>query len=312
MSDATVDEPDIEAVRNWLTDLQNRVCAALEAIDGSVRFSRDEIDRGEAGLSRPRVLEDGRVLERAAVNFSHTRGKQMPPAATERRPELAGGRYEAVSMSLITHPRNPHAPTSHANFRCFVASKDGVDPVWWFGGGFDLTPHYGYVEDCVHWHETARNACVAFGDEIYPRFKANCDEYFFLPHRNEARGVGGLFFDDLCDGGFERSFALTKSCGEAYLPAYLPILERRKDTAFGDAEREWQLVRRGRYVEFNLVYDRGTKFGLQAGARSESVLASMPPLVRWRYDWHPPKSSPEAALSSDFLTPRNWLNREAT
>ena len=308
MSDATSDRPDISAVREWLADLQDRICAALELADGEAHFVRDEIDRGEAGLSRPRVLEDGPVLERAAVNFSHTLGNRMPPAATERRPELAGGSYEAVSVSLITHPRNPHAPTSHANFRCFVASKQGVEPIWWFGGGFDLTPHYGYVEDCVHWHTTARDACAPFGKDVYPRFKRNCDEYFYLPHRHEARGIGGLFFDDLCEGGFERSFALAKSCGEAYLPAYLPILDRRKDTPFGDAERDWQLLRRGRYVEFNLVYDRGTKFGLQAGARAESVLASMPPLVRWRYDYAPPHHSAEARLASSFLTPRDWLD----
>jgi coproporphyrinogen III oxidase len=303
--------PDVEPVRDYLMDLQERICAALEQIDGEAVFSREELPRPGGGVSRPRVLERGRVCEKAAVNFTHTTGNRMPPAATERRPELTGGSYQAVSISLIVHPRNPYAPTSHANFRFFIAQPPN-DPapesaVWWFGGGFDLTPYYGFTEDAVAWHRTAREACAPFGAELHPRFKLACDEYFFLPHRQEARGIGGLFFDDFAEGGFTHSFGFVRSVGDAYLAAYMPILERRHDHDYGEREREFQLYRRGRYVEFNLLHDRGTRFGLQAATRVESVLASMPPLAAWRYDWQPEAGSAEAALYTDFLPPRDWL-----
>jgi coproporphyrinogen III oxidase len=310
-------EARIGTVRAQLEALQDEICRALEREDGSARFRREEFDRVEGGLSRPRVLEGGRVLEKAAVNLSHTVGAALPPAATARRPELVGRSYQAVSVSLIVHPRNPYAPTSHANFRFFTAgsgapegaaARASGDPIWWFGGGFDLTPCYGFEEDCVHWHRTARDALAPFGGDLYPRFKRACDEYFQLPHRAEPRGIGGLFYDDFDEGGFERCFALHRRLGEAYLAAYLPILRRRKETPFGEREREFQLYRRGRYVEFNLIYDRGTRFGLQAGGRAESILASLPPLVRWRYDWRPEPGSAEARLSEEFLRPRDWVD----
>jgi len=309
---ATASQPDVTPVKAQLEALQDRICEALETADGEARFRRDELPRPGGGRSRPRVLEDGPALEKAAVNFSHTTGNRMPEAATRRRPELTGGSYEAVSVSLIVHPRNPYVPTCHANFRFFLATpEDGTQPVWWFGGGFDLTPFYGFEEDAVHWHRTARDACVPFGDDVYPRFKAWCDEYFYLPHRGEPRGVGGLFYDDFDEGGFERCLGLHRSISEAFLPAYLPILERRRETPWGERERAFQLLRRGRYVEFNLVYDRGTRFGLQAGARAESVLASLPPQVGWRYDWSPEPGSPEARLTEVFLVPRDWLAEPA-
>jgi len=306
-SAAMSDTPDLPAVRDWLEGLQERTCAALEAEDGQARFGREEISREGGGRSRPRVLEGGAVLEKAAVNFSHTVGTRLPPAATERRPELAGGRFEAASLSLIVHPRNPYAPTSHANVRCFVASKPGVEPVWWFGGGFDLTPFYPFDEDVLHWHRTARDLCAPFGADRYERLKKWCDEYFFLPHRGEPRGVGGLFYDDLDEGGFERCFAFHRAVGDGYLDAYLPILARRKDTPWGERERAFQLYRRGRYAEFNLIHDRGTRFGLQAGGRTESILASLPPRATWRYDWRPEPGTPEARLYEDFLRRRDWL-----
>lgn len=300
--------PRLDPVRDELLALQERICEALEQQDGEARFLREEMERPGGGRSRPWVLSDGPVLERAAVNFTHTSGSQMPPAATQRRPELAGRSYQAVSVSLIVHPRNPCAPTTHANFRFFIAeAPDGSEPVWWFGGGFDLTPYYGFVEDAVHWHRSAHDACAPHGSDVYPRMKKECDEYFFLPHRDEPRGIGGVFFDDLFEAGFADSHALWSDIANAFLPAYLPILERRRDTPHGEAERDFQLYRRGRYVEFNLLYDRGTRFGLQAGARVESVLASMPPLVAWRYDWTPEPGSREAELYSDFLRPRDWL-----
>ena len=302
--------PDPTAARAWLADLQTRITTALEAVDGEARFTSDPRETNGGGISRPMVLEGGPVLERAAVNFSHTRGRSLPPAATARRPELVGRTYEAVSVSLITHPRNPHAPTSHANFRLFQAEKEGEEPVWWFGGGLDLTPYYPVLEDVVHWHRAAREACAPFGEEVYPRFKSQCDEYFYLRHRDETRGVGGLFFDDLNEGGYERCRDLWQSIGEAYLPAYLPILERRKDTPHGERARDFQLLRRGRYVEFNLLYDRGTLFGLQSGGRVEAILGSMPPEVRWRYDWKPEPDSPEAELYAGYLAPRDWLGEE--
>ncbi|MFP6641323.1 MAG: oxygen-dependent coproporphyrinogen oxidase [Myxococcota bacterium] len=298
---------EIEAVRTYLMDLQDRICQSLEEADGEARFQCEEIPREGNGLSRPRVLSDGAVCEKAAVNFSHTVGQRMPPAATERRPELAGGSYQAVSISLIVHPRNPHAPTSHANFRCFVAEGEDGDSAWWFGGGFDLTPYYGYEEDALSWHQVAKAACDPFGPELYPVMKKNCDDYFFLPHRQEPRGIGGLFFDDLNDGGFDHSFAFVRSVGDAYLDAYLPILQRRKDMPHTKREREFQLYRRGSYVEFNLLQDRGTRFGLQSASRVESVLASLPPLVSWRYDWHPEPGSPEEDLYNNFLRPRDWI-----
>ncbi len=299
--------PDVEAVRTYLLGLQDRVCAAFEAQDGVARFASERLERERGGLARPRVLSDGPVLERAAANFSHTRGARLPPAATARRPELAGRRFEAVSVSVIAHPRNPYAPTAHMNVRFFLAEAPDATPVWWIGGGFDLTPYYGFEEDAVHWHRTGRAACEPFGADLHPRFKKACDEYFFLPHRGEPRGIGGLFFDDWSEGGFERCFALLRSVGDHYLPAYLPILERRKHRPWGERERSFQLYRRGRYVEFNLVHDRGTRFGLQAGGRTESILASLPPLASWRYGWTPEPGSPEARLTEEFLRPRDWL-----
>ena len=296
--------PQIQPVREWLLDLQDRITTALEEEDGAARFREERFEGERGGLARPRVLEDGPVLERAAVHFSHTSGAAMPAAASARRPELAGRSFEAVSVSLITHPRNPRAPTSHMNVRLFLAEKPGAAPVWWFGGGFDLTPYYGFEEDARHWHATAREAC---GPELYPRLKRWCDEYFHLRHRDEPRGIGGVFFDDWDEGGFEAALALTRSVAEHYLPAYLPILSRRKDLEYGQRERDFQLLRRGRYVEFNLVYDRGTLFGLQAGGRVESILASMPPLVAWKYDWEPEPGSEEARLYEEFLVPRDWL-----
>jgi coproporphyrinogen III oxidase len=296
---------DIAPVRAYLQDLQDRICAALEAEDGSARFREERFESTTDGLARPRVLEGGAVIEKSAVHFSHTVGNALPAAATERRPELAGRGYEAASVSLIVHPRNPYVPTSHMNVRCFVAHGD--EPVWWFGGGFDLTPYYGFEEDALHWHRCARDACAPLGPESYPRLKKWCDEYFHLPHRNEPRGIGGLFFDDLDQGGFEHCFAFQRSVGDHYLAAYIPIVQRRKATPYGDREREFQLYRRGRYAEFNLLYDRGTRFGLQSGGRVESILASMPPLVAWRYDWLPEPGTPEARLYSEFLRPRDWL-----
>jgi coproporphyrinogen III oxidase len=300
--------PDVAAVERWLLGLQDLVCAMLELEDGSARFREERFDSPTGGSHRPRVLEGGPVIEKAAVHFSHTVGVDLPAAATTRRPELAGARFEAVSVSLIVHPRNPYAPTSHANFRVFVATKDAHPPVWWFGGGFDLTPYYGFDEDAVHWHSTAKAACDRFGPDVHPRFKKWCDEYFYLKHRGEPRGIGGIFFDDLSEWGFERTFAFVQSVGESYVPAYRPILERRKGTPYGERERDFQLYRRGRYAEFNLIYDRGTLFGLQSGARVESVLASLPPHVIWRYDWKPEAGTPEARLYERYLVPRDWIS----
>jgi coproporphyrinogen III oxidase len=300
-----------KTVLAWLRDLQDRLTAALESADGGARFREDAWDRGgERGLrgaGRSRVLREGAVFEQAGINFSHVVGEQLPPSATAKRPELAGCGFEAMGVSLVVHPRNPYVPTSHANVRFFSAVRDEADPVWWFGGGFDLTPYYGFEDDCVHWHRTARAACEPFGAEVYPRFKQWCDDYFFLRHRNEPRGIGGLFFDDLSEWGFERCFAFMSSVGDHYLPAYLPIVERRREWPYGGREREFQLYRRGRYVEFNLVYDRGTLFGLQSGGRTESILMSLPPRVRWEYDWRPEPGSPEARLYDLFLKPRDWL-----
>jgi len=301
------DRIDTAAVRAYLLSLQDRACSAIEAEDGAARFREDLWQRAEGGGGRSRVLAEGAVFERAGVGYSDVFGSSLPPTASARRPELAGRSFEALGVSLIFHPHNPYAPTAHMNVRFFLAEKAG-EPIWWFGGGFDLTPYYGFEEDAVHWHRTAREACAPFGPEVYPRYKKWCDEYFFLRHRGEPRGIGGVFFDDLSEGGFERCFAFLRSVGDHFLPAYLPILARRKQLAYGERERDFQLYRRGRYVEFNLVWDRGTLFGLQSGGRAESILMSLPPLVRWRYDWHPEPGTPEARLYQEFLRPRDWAN----
>jgi coproporphyrinogen III oxidase len=298
---------DTGAVRQYLLDLQDRICKALADEDGTGGFAEDSWDRPEGGGGRSRVMTDGAVFEQAGVGFSHVRGERMPPSATAQRAELAGRGFEAMGVSLVIHPRNPYVPTSHMNVRFFIADKPGERPVWWFGGGFDLTPYYASEDDVRHWHRTARAACEQFGEDVYPRYKKWCDEYFFLKHRNEPRGVGGLFFDDLNAWGFERCFAFQRSVGDHFLPAYLPIVRGRKATAYGERERDFQLYRRGRYVEFNLVYDRGTLFGLQSGGRTESILMSLPPLVKWRYNWHPEPGTPEAALYEDYLVARDWL-----
>jgi coproporphyrinogen III oxidase len=304
---AAKDRSKVAAVETFFLDYQDRLTRALEEEDGGARFGEERFEGEAGGFARPRVLCDGPVLERAAVNFSRTVGRDLPVAATARRPELAGATYDAASVSLIVHPRNPYAPTSHANFRFFLAVPVNGEAVWWFGGGFDLTPYYGFEEDAVHWHRTAKAACDPFGADLYAKYKKACDEYFYLKHREEPRGIGGLFFDDLSDGGFERCYALVRSMAEHYLLAYRPILARRKDHAYGERERAFQLYRRGRYVEFNLMYDRGTRFGLQTGGRIESILASLPPLVAWRYDWKPEPGSSEAELYEKFLKPRDWL-----
>jgi coproporphyrinogen III oxidase len=298
--------PDAGAVRRYLSGLHERITAAIEQVDGG-KFRRDTWERPDGGGGESRVLSGGRVFERAGVSFSHVFGEQLPASASSQRPGIAGAPFEAMGLSLVFHPRNPHAPTTHCNVRFLEASPAGAAAQWWFGGGFDLTPYYPYDEDVLHWHRAARDACQPFGADVYPTYKAWCDRYFFLPHRNETRGVGGLFFDDLNEGGFERAFALTRSVGDHFLPAYLPIVERRKDRPFEDRERQFQLYRRGRYVEFNLVYDRGTLFGLQSRGRTESILMSLPPLVRWEYDWEPEPGSPEARLYAEFLRPRNFL-----
>lgn len=298
---------DKAAVKQYLLNLQDRICHALQLEDDRSRFAEDSWVREEGGGGRSRVIVDGSVFEKGGVNFSHVHGTQLPPSATAARPELAGRSFEAMGVSLVMHPENPYVPTSYANVRFFIAEKEGEEPVWWFGGGYDLTPYYGNEEDCRHWHQTARAACQPFGPEIYPRFKQWCDEYFFLKHRNEPRGVGGLFFDDYNQAGFEQSFALTRSVGDSYIDAYLPIVRRRKHVPWGQRERQFQLYRRGRYVEFNLVYDRGTLFGLQTGGRTESILMSLPPLVRWEYDWQPEPGSAEAELYQFYLQPRQWV-----
>lgn len=300
--------PDSAVVKAFLLDLQSRICHGLQALDGSAEFVEDSWKREEGGGGQSRVLTNGAVFEQAGVNFSHVTGASMPASATAHRPELAGRSFEAMGVSLVIHPKNPHIPTTHANVRFFIAQKEGADPVWWFGGGFDLTPYYPYLEDVVGWHQSAKSLCEPFGDEAYPKYKKWCDEYFWLPHRNETRGVGGLFFDDLNKQGFDKSFDFMQAVGNGFLTAYAPIVERRKDTEYGEHERQFQLYRRGRYVEFNLVYDRGTLFGLQTGGRTESILMSMPPLVRWEYAYTPEAGSPEAALYSDYLKPRDWLS----
>ncbi|MFM2406238.1 MAG: hypothetical protein RL223_4118 [Pseudomonadota bacterium] len=310
---------DFQPVRSYLLGLQDRIIAALEAADGQP-FLTDAWTRPDGerlqGDGRTRLIEQGGLFERGGCNFSHVRGAAMPPSATAHRPELAGAPFEAMGVSLVLHPRNPHVPTVHMNVRMFAALPAGRDPVVWFGGGMDLTPYYGVEADAVHFHRTCRDALAPFepaaGAELHPRFKRWCDDYFFLKHRAEPRGIGGIFFDDFClpaeAGGFERSFALLRAVGDAFVPAYLPIVERRRDTPYGERERDFQAYRRGRYVEFNLVFDRGTLFGLQSGGRTESILMSMPPLVTWRYDWQPEAGTPEARLYSDFLRPRAWAD----
>ena len=307
ISVSSVAKIDINAVKNYLLGLQDKICTAIAQEDGKEKFREDAWQRAEGGGGRSRVLAEGGVFEQAGVNFSHVFGTDLPASATAHRPELAGRSFQALGVSLVIHPRNPYAPTSHANVRFFIAEKPGAEPVWWFGGGFDLTPYYGFEEDCVHWHKTAKAACEPFGADYYPRFKKWCDEYFLLKHRNEPRGIGGLFFDDLNENGFNHCFGFLKSVGDHYVPAYLPIVQKRKATPYGERERDFQLYRRGRYVEFNLVYDRGTLFGLQSGGRTESILMSLPPLVKWRYDWKPAPGTPEAKLYEVFLKPRDWL-----
>lgn len=294
--------PDASTVFDYLSALQGRICSGLQSVEPDATFQEDPMPYPNGGISRPRILSGGRAIEQAAVNFTHVRGDRLPPAATKRKPELAGGRFEAVSLSLIVHPRNPYAPTSHANLRFFLAQKEGVGSIWWFGGGYDLTPYYGFEQDAVHWHATAKAAT----GEHYARCKQWCDEYFHLPHRDEPRGIGGVFFDDWNATPFSDCFDFVQRVGDSYLPAYLPILHRRLPMDYGAPQREWQLYRRGRYVEFNLLYDRGTKYGVQSGRRIEAVLASMPPRVRWAYDHKPAPGSPEAALHTDFLRPRDW------
>ncbi len=298
--------PDIDAVKRYLLDLQDRICEALTEADGQQTFIEDSWERPQGGGGRTRVISDGAIFEKGGVNFSHVFGGALPASATAHRPELAGRSFEAMGVSLVMHPKNPYIPTSHANVRFFIAEKEGEDPVWWFGGGFDLTPYYGNDDDCRHWHLTAKAACEPFGETIYPHYKQWCDEYFHLKHRDEPRGIGGLFFDDLNELGFEKSFALMQSIGNAYIPAYVPIIERRKDTPYSERQRDFQLYRRGRYVEFNLVYDRGTLFGLQSGGRTESILMSLPPEVRWGYDWKPEPGTEEAQLYERYLKPIDW------
>ena len=293
-------------VLDYLQGLQARIVEALELVDGK-NFLHDSWQRAEGGGGTSCLLEEGNVFERAGVGFSHVLGNKLPPAATVAHPEAAGRSWQAMGVSLVLHPRNPYVPTVHMNIRFFVAEKQGEEPIWWFGGGMDLTPYYGFVEDCIHFHRTNKTALDAFGESYYARFKKQCDEYFYLKHRKEPRGIGGIFFDDFNELGFERSFALQKAVGDSFLNAYLPILQRRKDAVYGERERDFQAYRRGRYVEFNLVYDRGTLFGLQSNGRTESILMSMPPIVKWRYDWKPVEGSAEAKLYSDFLIDRDWL-----
>jgi coproporphyrinogen III oxidase len=310
MSDTQIGNTQIELVHDYLMTLQDNICNAFEKLDGGGHFREDSWSREEGGGGRSRVMEGGSVFEKAGINFSHVHGAGLPASATATRPELAGRSFQAMGVSLVIHPHNPYVPTSHANVRFFVAEKAGADPVWWFGGGFDLTPYYGFREDAVHWHRLAKEACTPFGEAVYPRYKQWCDEYFHLKHRNEPRGIGGLFFDDLNEGGFEKCCALMISIGNHYLPAYLPIVERRKDITYGDREKAFQRYRRGRYVEFNLVYDRGTLFGLQSGGRTEAILMSLPPEVTWRYDWHPETNTAEAELYDVFLQPTDWLAQQ--
>ncbi|WP_032095209.1 MULTISPECIES: oxygen-dependent coproporphyrinogen oxidase [unclassified Alteromonas] len=295
----------IETVKAYLLNLQDTICQTIELADGKGQFTEDSWVREEGGGGRSRVMKNGAVVEQGGVNFSHVFGSQMPASATANRPELAGRNFQAMGVSLVIHPHNPYIPTSHANVRFFIAEKEGESPIWWFGGGFDLTPFYPFKEDVQHWHDTAKKLCAPFGEDVYPKYKEWCDDYFYLKHRNETRGVGGLFFDDLNAWGFDQSFAFMQAVGNGYIDAYVPIIERRKNTAYSEREREFQLYRRGRYVEFNLVFDRGTLFGLQTGGRTESILMSMPPLARWEYCYSPSPGSAESKLT-DWLKPTNW------
>ena len=302
-----MNKPYLEQVKNYLMNLQDTICDGISNIDGDEFIEDDWQHSNRRGGGRTRVLANGNVIEKGGVNFSHVVGDKLPPAATLKRPELTGKAFEAMGVSLVIHPQNPFAPTSHMNVRFFIAGADTDQAIWWFGGGFDMTPYYGFMEDAKHWHQTAQIACEPFGKDTYDKYKKCCDDYFYLPHRDEQRGIGGLFFDDLNEDGFEKSFDLTKSIGDHYLPAYSPILERRKDTPFNQSHRDWQLLRRGRYVEFNLVYDRGTLFGLQSGGRTESILMSMPPKVSWDYMSVPKAGSPEEGLLKDYIIVRDWL-----
>ncbi len=295
----------LEQVKSFFMSLQDSICNRLSELDGK-KFEQDAWQREEGGGGRSRVLKDGNVFEQAGVNYSHVFGANMPASATAHRPELQGRSFNACGVSLVIHPKNPHMPTTHANVRFFIAEKEGADPVWWFGGGFDLTPFYPVDADIKHWHQTAHDICLPYGDDIYPKYKKWCDEYFFLKHRNETRGVGGLFFDDLNEWGFDKSFEFTQAVGNGFIEAYAPIVQARKDDEYGEQERQFQLYRRGRYVEFNLVFDRGTLFGLQTGGRTESILMSMPPLVRWEYQYQPELDSKEAKLA-EYLVPREWI-----
>ena len=294
-------------VKEYLKALQDEICAGLEQADGKAQFVEDAWQREEGGGGRTRVIRDGAIIEQGGVNFSHVFGASMPASATAHRPELAGRSFHACGVSLVIHPKNPHIPTSHANVRFFIAEKEGEQPIWWFGGGFDLTPFYPEREDVVHWHQVAKDLCDPFGEDVYPKYKKWCDDYFYLKHRDETRGVGGLFFDDLNEWGFEKSFAFMQAVGNGYLDAYLPIVSKRKDTDYDEQQRQFQLYRRGRYVEFNLVWDRGTLFGLQSGGRTESILMSMPPLARWEYDYTPALGTAEAKLYEHYLKPQDWL-----
>jgi coproporphyrinogen III oxidase len=305
VSEAARDSGHLHQVRDFLRALQDRLCAGLEAADGTERFGEDAWQRAEGGGGRSRVLKLGAVFEQAGVGFSEVSGTKLPPSASAHRPAIAGRAWTALGVSLIAHPRNPYVPTTHMNVRYFEARAEGEAPVWWFGGGFDLTPFYPFDEDARHWHGVARGLCAPFGEDTYPHYKRWCDEYFYLRHRDETRGIGGLFYDDLDMGGFERCFALTQAIGNGFLDAYLPIVERRRNTPYGEREREFQLYRRGRYVEFNLVYDRGTLFGLQSGGRTESILMSLPPRVRFEYGYVPEPGSAEARLA-EYLKPRDW------
>jgi coproporphyrinogen III oxidase len=297
---------DTQAVKAYFLSLQASIVASLEEVDGK-SFLTDSWERPEGGGGISRVIEEGHVFERGGVNFSHVKGKNLPPSAAANRPELAGREWEAMGVSLVLHPRNPYAPTVHMNVRFFTTHAEGKQDIWWFGGGMDLTPYYGFEEDARHFHQACKNSLTPFGEQLAPRFKKWCDDYFYLKHRKEARGVGGIFFDDFNELDFAQSFAMTKSVGDAFIPAYRPILEKRHPLAYGERERDFQAYRRGRYVEFNLVFDRGTHFGLQSGGRTESILMSMPPIVKWRYDWQPEPGSPEAKLTTDFLVHREWV-----
>ena len=303
---------NIDAVKDYLLSLQDDICRQLaQEEESGQQFEEDNWQREGGGGGRTRVMENAATFEKAGVNFSHVFGDGLPPSATAARPELAGRSFQAMGVSLVIHPRNPKVPTSHANVRFFIAEKPGEEPVWWFGGGFDLTPYYPYEEDVVAWHQTAKQACDPFGDAVYARYKKWCDDYFYLKHRQETRGVGGLFFDDLNEFGFEQSFAFMQSVGDHYIKAYRPIVAKRKTENYTPDQREFQLYRRGRYVEFNLVFDRGTLFGLQSGGRTESILMSLPSLVSWKYNWQPEPGSEEARLYERYLQPQDWLALES-